>query len=187
MSRAVNQLIDLEPLELWEYAAIMPKLPYHWQLVYRTLWETGIRLGECLRLTKKDLVDGGIWVNRLKKRAKSQRDFIPLHTDLYSLLVAYTARIKGNRLFPFTRAGAWYILKEACKEAGVRETIHPHLFRHGFARKVAKSNLGLSPLDHMATLQQMLGHSSIKDTERYFKPGKKEVQDAWLKLSRLGS
>jgi len=182
MSRQAKQPIDLEPLELWEYAAVMPKLPCHWQLVYRILWETGIRIGEALKLTKKDLTDQGIWVTRLKKQNKPQRDHIPLPLDLLAALKAYAALRSGQKLFPYTTAGAWKALKMACEDAGIRRSLHPHLCRHGFARRVAKANLGLSPLDHIALLQRMLAHSSARTTLAYFKPSMGEAADIFRQI-----
>jgi len=210
MPRRPQQAIDLEPLQLWEYTAIVPKLPYHWRLVYAILWESGIRIGEALRLTKKDLtqercnkclgtgrvspqfaicsdcrgtgIAGGIWVNRLKKRKKPQRDFIPLPPSLVAALHTYAALLPGQKLFPYTTAGAWKALKVASAAGGVRRTIHPHLFRHGFTRTVAKRDLGLSPLDHMTLLARMLGHSSIKQVESYFMPGMQEAADTFRRM-----
>jgi integrase len=176
--------VDLEPLELWEYAAILPKLPYHWQLVYSILWEAGIRIGEALRLKKADVVEDGIWVGRLKKKnGKPQRDLIPLPAPLLAALQAYAAMRPGKGgVFPYTTAGAWKALKLACEQAGVRKTIHPHLFRHGFGRRVAKADLGLSALDHLARLQAMMGHSSPASTSRYFRPSMAETKEIFKRI-----
>ena len=176
MPRKTSQPVDLEPLELWEYSALLPKLPYHWQLVYAILWETGIRIGEALRLTKKDIEAEGIWVNRLKKKGgKSQRDLVPLPPDLLAKLQAYAAMRSGRSVFPYTTAGAWKALKLACEASGVRKTMHPHLFRHGFGCRVAKTDLGVPALEHLALLQRMMGHSSPESTSRYFRPSIRET------------
>lgn len=183
MPRRPDQQVDLEPLELWEYSAILPRLPYHWQLVYSIMWETGIRVGEALRLTKKDLAADGIWVNRLKKKGgKTQRDLVPLPAQLLAGLQSYAALKVGQKLFPYTTAGAWKALKLAAAQAGVRKTIHPHLFRHAFGRRVAKADLGLSALDQLAHLQRMMGHSSPASTSRYFRPSMAETKDVFKRM-----
>jgi integrase len=191
MREAVPKKIDLEPLELWEYVAIHPHLSTHYQLIYRVLWETGIRIQECLNLSKKDkrtgtpdLEKGGIWVNRLKKKKGTpvQRDFIPIPAALYQALLKWQATCRGNQLFPITTQCAWKALKKAARTAGVRESIHPHLFRHAFGRKVVNTNLGLSELNERVMLAKMLGHSGTKYVERYINPSKAEVQDVFRRL-----
>lgn len=174
--------IDLEPLELWEYVAVHPHLAGHYQLIYRVLWETGIRIQECLNLKKTDLENGGIWVNRLKKKKNERRDFIPVTAELYQSLQKWSAMRVGKLLFPYTPQCAWKALRKAAKEAGVRTTIHPHLFRHAFGRRVAKTDLKLTAMDQIAMLQQMLGHSSMRYTMTYFTPSKAEVQQVYRRL-----
>jgi len=184
MSRKPSQLADLEPLELWEYNLLISKLPYHWQFVYRILWETGIRIGECLNLKKSDVENQGVWVQRLKKVKKQQRDFIPLPPALYVDLQRYMARLTGinPRLFPYTGDGAWKALRRAAKEAGVRKTIHPHLFRHAFGRRMAKTDFGMTAMEQISLLSKMLGHSGIRYTFTYFNPGQPEIQEAWERM-----
>ena len=141
MSRKPNRKIDTEPLEQCEWERIRPCLRPHWQLFYDVLWETGLRAGEPLAAIKTDLADGGIWITR-EKRRDHLREYIPLSPELYERLMAEMFRVNAlgskrpvhynkTRIFPYGWAAAWLALREACKKAGVRETIHPHLFRHG--------------------------------------------------------
>lgn len=181
MPQKTGQQVDVEPLQPWEYQRLLPCLPYHWQMVGRLMWETGVRISEVLHLTKKDMDATGIWVRRLKKR-KPQRDLIPLSSGLLADLRVYSQQVHGQRLFPYTAAGAWYAVKQAAKAAGLRGTIHPHLFRHGFGTEFARMDLGLAPLEQAALLKEMLGHANIGTTERYFRPGKAEVRDGWKRL-----
>ena len=66
MSRPPGIIVDVEPLELWEYTLIMAKLEPHWQLFYQLLWETGFRVSEALKLKRSDLENTGVWVTRTK-------------------------------------------------------------------------------------------------------------------------
>lgn len=185
MSRSTGSQSDNEPLQPAEYLAVLMCLPYHWQMLYRVLWETGIRIGEAVRLGKKDLLpDGSLQIRRLKKGASPRMDKIPLPELLAQDLREYAASVSGPLLFPYTKAAAWLALKKAAAKAGIRASIHPHSFRHGFARRVARADFGLAPLDQLATLQAMLGHSDIRTTSVYFKPGQQELKDAWDKLNR---
>ena len=175
--------IDTEPLELWEYQAIQAQLPPHWQLFYWLLWETGLRVSEALGIQKADLKDAGIMATRLKKK-KPQVDLIPLPSTLLQALYLQVQAVRGKRLFPYTRGGAWLALKRASELAGVRRSMHPHLYRHGFGHRGSKLNLGLTALEHEALLQRLMGHSSPVSTRVYFKPTEAEVQQAWRKFHK---
>lgn len=174
-------MIDTEPLELWEYQAIQAQLAPHWQLFYWLLWETGLRVSEALALTKADLQDTTIRIKRLKKR-EPQPELIPISLSLANALREHAQRVKGRKLFPFTRAGAWLALRQAARVAGLQRNIHPHMFRHSLAHRAAGEQWGLSPLAHEAVVQQMMGHSDPKYTRKYFQPTKAEVAEAWRKM-----
>lgn len=60
-----------------------------------------------------------------------------------------------------TEAGAWKILKDLAKKAGVRGAFTPHFFRHTFLTQVLGN--GASPRD----TQFSAGHSSLRTTEEY--------------------
>ncbi len=183
MSRPKGLKTDVEPLELWEYELIIAKLDTHWRLFYDLLWATGIRVGEGLAIKKTDLQDGGVWVTRLKRKDKL-RDFIPLPHDLYERLLPNSFRSHSKRLFPYTEVAAWLALKQACKRAGVRETIHPHLFRHGFGRRAVQANLGgKSALEQLTFVQRMMGHASIRNTMVYTKATKADAEQAFRRLN----
>lgn len=183
MPRPKGQVTDTEPLELWEYELIVARLEPHWQLFYGLLWETGIRVSEGLKLTRKDFVNTGVWVTRAKRK-DHPRDYIPLSLGLYSRIHYQLALSHGQRVFPYTASAAWLAIKKACKAAGVRETIHPHSFRHGFGHRAAHANLGGSnALEQLGIIQRMMGHVSIESTARYTKPTKTEIEAALRKLN----
>ncbi len=184
MSRPSGQLTDTEPLLQWEWDLIKPHLEYHWQLVFEVLWETGARLGEALALTKKDLENNGVWVTS-EKREDHLRMHIPLSTGLYNRLSLYALQHKSAKLFPYSPSAAWLALKKACKEAGVRQTIHPHSFRHGFGYRAMKANPGRQQgaLEQLKAVQKMLRHTSPRHTERYVDLPQCEINEAFKKLN----
>lgn len=183
MSRPSGQITDLEPLERQEYLLILSHLAAHWRLFYELLWETGIREGEALAIERKDLQDGGVWVTRTKRK-DHLLEHLPLSRGLYSRLRILSLQHKDTHVFPFTASAAWLALKKACATAGVRKTIHPHLFRHGFGHRAVKANLAPgNAMDQAAVIQKMMGHKDIKSTLRYIKATKAEVKDAFQKLN----
>ena len=186
MSRPSGQTTDTEPLEQWEYLLILSHLAAHWRLLYELLEEIGIRLGEALAITRADLHAGDIWITS-EKRADHLRRQIPISASLYSRIRIYSLSHKGERVWEFTGSAAWLALKKAAIAAGVRikqtkgvttTTIHPHLFRHGFAHRVERAG------KPMNTIQGMLGHKSIQSTERYTKATKNEIMEAFREVNK---
>jgi len=176
MSRPPGIIVDVEPLELWEYTLIMAKLPPHWQNFYQLLWETGIRVSEALKLKRSDLENAGVWVIRTKRK-DHLREHLPLSPDLYTRILSWLELSPRRVIFPYTASAAWLALRKACIAAGVRQSIHPHSFRHGFGTRARQAGYDI------AVVQRLLGHTSIRSTERYFKATRSEVADAARKLN----
>jgi len=59
------------------------------------------------------------------------------------------------------RTAAWRRLKALALRAGIRSNISPHTLRHSFASHLVTGGADLR------SVQEMLGHASIKTTEVY--------------------
>ena len=62
---------------------------------------------------------------------------------------------------PLDRTNAWRRIKQAALRAGLRQNISPHTLRHSFATHLIEGGADLR------SVQEMLGHASIKTTEVY--------------------
>jgi len=62
---------------------------------------------------------------------------------------------------PMTRTDAWRRVQRAALEAGLAKRIYPHLLRHSFASHLIEGGADLR------SVQEMLGHASIRTTEVY--------------------
>lgn len=62
---------------------------------------------------------------------------------------------------PLDRTNAWRIVKRCALDAGIRANVSPHTLRHSFATHLLEGGADLR------SLQEMLGHASIRTTEIY--------------------
>jgi site-specific recombinase XerD len=83
-------------------------------------------------------------------------DFRPPHAD-----TVFCSLSSGYYGKPLTLSGLWQVLKRLKEKTGVTGRVNPHSFRHGFARQY------LSRGGDLATLAQLMGHSSIEVTTIY--------------------
>jgi len=125
---------------------------------------TGMRLGEILGLTwaQVDFRKGLIRVERTKSGLSR---LIPINTSLYGVLEAIRGQSSGAFLFrnaktekPLTSVKTAF--KAACRRAGIAG-LRFHDLRHTFASRLVERGADL------ITVKELLGHSSVKITERY--------------------
>ena len=153
--------------EIMSILDIAKKHSYRNYILLLSLWRTGMRNSEIVKLQKRDIVDDTIIV----RNAKGNKDrVIPLESELGNLLGLFCDRLKPkDRLFNISdRQVRNIVYKYAPKDLDV----HPHTFRHSFAVHCLKNNMNLR------TLQKILGHSSLTTTQVYLDlVGKDVVED----------
>jgi len=90
----------------------------------------------------------------------------PAISDAPTLPVSLKAG-QSPRLFtsksgrPLSRIFLWALVKKYCKRAGLPAKVSPHTLRHSFATHVLAGGADLR------TVQELLGHASIKTTQHY--------------------
>jgi site-specific recombinase XerD len=104
------------------------------------------------------------------REAKGRKDRITvLSAKLNKLIIAYLEEYKPKRyLFEGDREGEKYsftsmsnVLKDSAKSAGIQRRVHLHMLRHSFATHSLEQGMDIR------YVQELLGHSDIKTTERY--------------------
>jgi len=123
-----------------------------------TLWLSGIRISECISLTKKNIYfkDYMMKVKWLKSRKYKER-VLPVHPRLKDILLIYTAGMnEEDKLFPFTRQRGYQITQKWLRG-------NPHKIRHSFAVNWLRSNADI------IMLHRILGHSKVQTTMEYLK------------------
>ena len=130
------------------------------RLLFRLLWETGLRISEALAFTVGKIKEGNFFVKRKGGRVLP----VVIPPALLNDLFGYAIRLElayDQLLFPISRQQAWRLLQRYCRLAGLERHVWLHLFRHGFAVNVLKQ------IPNFVVLQDQLGHKSIETTRRY--------------------
>jgi len=150
------------------------------------LYNTGVRVSEALSLSVGALELGA--AGQVRVNGKGQKDrMCPLWRSTTALLKRYIGRWKlgaDSRLFcnarrrPLTTSGVAYILErhfEAAKKKHPvlrKRKITPHVMRHSCACALLQSGVDL------VTVRDLLGHQSVRTTNRYTRANMKTKRQA---------
>jgi len=155
--------------------------------VLRVLYGSGLRLSEALALEPRDIDSAaGMLHVRRGKGARPRRAL--LGDSLLSALRAYwrTVRPPGPWLFggraagrPLSPRSVQHALHRACSEAGIDRRVTPHTLRHAFATELLKAGSDLR------TIQLLLGHRSLRTTQRYLHVSPPELQEVISPLEQI--
>jgi len=146
-----------------------------------TMAYTGIRVNECIHLTLKDVDFESNCVRVINGKGGKNR-VVPMNPQLKQQLHLYLAehRPETDSLFFFALSktgtvSAQYInktLKLACKKKGIEKHVTSHILRHSFASYLVQKDT------HVAVIQRLLGHASLKTTSIYLHVRQEDLQDA---------
>ena len=130
----------------------------------------GLRVSEACALTPAD-IDSERMLIHVRDGKRSRDRYVMLGERLLEALRIWWRVEKPAReayLFPGTVAGRHVspdtvrtVLKKAAVAAGVEKRTYPHLLRHSFATHLLESGTDIR------VIQRLLGHGSIRTTERY--------------------
>ena len=152
-----------------EYHTIKTNMPpiQLYRDIVTLLWETGGRLSEIVKLTKRELDLDARLITLGEHRSKSNKKRqIVLSKTAHQVLLKYVDGIHGlranSRIFdirPDTIMENW---RKARIRAGILDNEKSlHSLRHGFAMRLYQKGVNIY------TIQKLLGHSSITTTQRY--------------------
>ena len=163
--------------------------------IMRLMEETGVRLGECIRIEMDDigLKDNRISLRRYTKNKKARDVYLTpaMKKDLTIYLEArsrflVSEKIKSNWVWIVTqspRKGNALSLRtlqqhieEYGKLAEIPIRVSPHTFRHTFAKNFLMSGGGV------LVLKELLGHSTLEMVARYVRLFSKDRQDSYMKV-----
>lgn len=139
-------------------------------VVLELLFSTGVRVFELCNLRMCD-VDQSCSYLRIDGKGGKERMVCITHPDVKNFLeqllrgrknVSQASYIFINRLGGrLSEDSVRRIVRNICREAGIELHITPHMFRHSLATSLLDEGVDCRHI------QNILGHSSIKTTERY--------------------
>ena len=129
--------------------------------IVKIMATTGCRVSELLKITYEDIVRGFC---EIKGKGEKYRRFF-FADSLKPYAFGKSGTICLNRLGKtMTTRGLASVIKDAAVKAGIKkEKIHPHAFRHFFAK------MFLSKTNDIITLADLLGHGKIETTRIYLR------------------
>jgi site-specific recombinase XerD len=134
------------------------------------LFNTGLRISECLNLTLDDVDLEKRTIHVRQGKGRKDR-LVPINNKLYELLLDYRENWRdayGSEFFFATRKTGSisysYVnatIRNAAKKAGLKKPVSCHILRHSFASALVEKNVNL------VQIQKLLGHESLAVTSIY--------------------
>ena len=163
--------------------------PKHYAVV-ATLYSTGVRLGELVKLRIGDIDSKAMIVHVRQGKGGKDRQ-VQLSPQLLSVLRDYyrSAQVKPRSwLFPgmdpshpLDPSGIGRMVSALSRRSGIDKPVSPHTLRHSFATHLLEDRTDLR------TIQSLLGHSQITTTEVYLHIAAHHLQTVRNPLDHLPS
>lgn len=146
------------------------------RLMFKVGFWHGLRVSELVSLTRENIADDYVTVQRLKGSMKTHQKYQvhpdPLLDEAVELRALYRESEPGEPLFPMTRSGVDKLMKRIAVRTGLpRHKMHPHALKHSIAMQTIKS-AGIE------MVRQHLGHKSIASTGAYLKVSDEQASAA---------
>ncbi|MEK4712042.1 tyrosine-type recombinase/integrase [Sporosarcina sp. FSL K6-5500] len=142
---------------------------------------TGLRISECVHLTLTNVDLKKKVVHVIEGKGGKNRD-VPMNDELVLAMKRYLADVRPNtssvNFFALKKTGAVSqqyvnrVLKETCKNIGMKKDVTSHILRHSFASQLVKTDT------HVAVIQRLLGHANIRTTSVYLHADQSDLEEA---------
>lgn len=127
--------------------------------LFLLLYGGGLRVSEACRAQWKDVVLENSKIRILGKGSKERYISMP---SILTEELKTSDKKTGHLLIPrLSERHAYTIIKSCGTKSGLLRSISPHALRHSYATHLLRGGADLR------TIQDLLGHSSLKTTEKY--------------------
>ncbi|RYZ57222.1 MAG: integrase [Chitinophagaceae bacterium] len=143
-----------------------------------TAYSAGLRVSEVVNLKLSDIDSSRMQICIERSKGKKDR-YVGLSILLLDVLRAYlrktcprpqTYLFEGDRPgVPYTSRSAQLVFHQARNKAGIQKRVSFHALRHSFATHLLEKGIDIR------YIKDLLGHFSIKTTERYLHVKKEEL------------
>lgn len=157
--------------------------------IFELMYASGLRVSELTHLSLDELhLDLG-FIQTLGKGNKER--IVPIGDEAAYWIEKYLEEVRPsfskksskttNALFltergaMFTRQGIWKNLNKYVQQAGITQSVSPHMLRHSFATHLLENGADLR------MVQELLGHSNISTTQIYTHISKQRLQEVYRK------
>lgn len=135
-------------------------------------WKTGVikipKTQEC-KCEECIIKRNGVW----KPKTKNAVRIIPLLPNVFPILSEVLRKhFKTHKTIIevlHNRAIVWYYIQSACKKAGIKHKVFPHVFRGNYVTELIANDI------KEQTIKQVLGWTSIKMVDTYAKLSAKHI------------
>lgn len=157
------------------------------RLILEVLYATGMRVGELENIKLKDIdyYDNSIKVfgkgskERIVYFGEYAREILDMYLKLRDDDCPYLFINKNKKRL--TARGVRYILDNLIKKTSLDTKISPHMIRHSFATHMLNEGCDL------LTVQELLGHESLRATQVYTHITNDKLKDVYLKSHPRGN
>ena len=143
-----------------------------------TAYSAGLRVSEVVSLKLKDIDSGRMQIRIERSKGKKDR-YVGLSMLLLDVLRAYLRQsLRRPKVYlfegdqqgkPYTSRSAQMIFHQAKLKAGIAKSVSFHALRHSFATHLLEKGIDIR------YIKDLLGHFSIKTTERYLHVKKQDL------------
>ena len=139
-------------------------------LVILVTFNHGLRISETLGLTKDNIVNGFLVIQRLKGSKKTTQPLLSNERQALEELAAKTVGV----LFPICRMTAWRRIQRLGRQANIPAfKLFPHALKHTTGRLGYEGGMGIPEL------QAYLGHQNGKNTLIYMEATEQQAANAF--------
>lgn len=168
-----EMLAFLDDLQKRAYAPSAPWLTVRDWALFETLYATGLRVGELVRLNHDDLDKQEGVVRTMGKGSKER--VVPIGAKALEAIDRYLQAFHSQWQGPYDQNAVFLnargrrlsdrsvrrLLTHRLRDAGQWRPLSPHGLRHSFATHLLSSGADLR------SIQEMLGHAGLSTTQRY--------------------